>query len=780
MKQIAGLTGISFAALIAASVPTAVSAQETASQTPPQTSPAAEAGDGQEFGNEIIVTARKREESLQDVPLSITALDDNALRDANIFSLEDLAAATPGFTFTNTRALGAPIIRGLAQTDGGAIQTNVGIFLDGIYINNRSGFEFGNMDLQRIEVVKGPQSALFGRDSFAGAINYVTRDPIPGQFEGFVQLEGGTDERAGIKASINVPLGENAGLRVFGGYSTFDGTIGNRQGGENLGGWDKRLSVGGSFVWEPTSDFRVKLFGVYNEVEEDQPALIAPNFRGNSAGAQYTNANGTFFTLLGGEIPKADTVSLDNRGFGNTGDMFLGYGRAEYDFGGATLSAMISHTESGYDGFFDNVADTTAVNRVLAGPVSAFFFTDTAGDSAEQQSYELQLASSSDSPFEWLVGAARYDTSSTLQTASQGAFIGQIDNLVQISDFSEELIQEINAVYGAASYNFGKVTIGGELRYTDEKQTLDVFQNFILFNVILADTEESIGFDYFAGRGTIEYRPNDDHLIYAYAAKGVKTGGINPGRENLDFFVYEPETNWTYEIGTKSNLFDGQVVLNTSLFYIDWTDLQATAPGDLTAASVVFNGVGATSKGIEVAATVFASDNLVFNFSGTLIDPEYDDGFIDGAYDRACLAQSADFVNSTCDGDVSGNLIAKTSKTQAYVAATHTVPAIFGDFDMKNRIDFSHEGKRPTTSIGTATIPAVNLFNYRLTFERPNTEISLWVDNLFDQKWVANVLPISSTEGNTPGNCGRSCSIRQENIYPGNGRQLGVTLLQRF
>lgn len=729
----------------------------------------------------IIVTARKREESLQDVPLAITALSDDQLRDANVFSLEDLAAATPGLTFTNTRALGTPIIRGLAQTDGGAIQTNVGIFLDGIYINNRSGLEFGNMDLQRIEVAKGPQSALFGRDSFAGAINYVTRDPIIGQADALMQVEGGTDNRLGIKGSFNIPISDSLAVRVFGGYSTFDGTITNTRGGENVGGWDKRSSIGASVLWEPVDNFRLKLFGVRNDVAEDQPALIAPSFRENTQGAQYVNANGTFFTLFGGEIPTADTVALDNRGLGNTGGITLLYGRAEYDFAGATLSAMVSHTESGYDGFFDNVADITAVDRPLAGPVSAFFLTDTAGDSAEQQSYELQLASNNDSPLEWLLGGAYYDTSSSLQTASQGALIGQIDNLVQISDFSETLDQEIKSVFAAVSYEFAdKLTIGGEIRYTDEKQTLDVFQNFILFNLILADTEESIGFDYFAGRATVEYRPNDDHLFYAYAARGVKTGGINPGREGLDFFTFDPETNWTYEIGSKSTLFGGSVILNTALFYIDWADLQSTAPGDLTAASVVFNGVGASSKGVEIDATIYATDNLVFQAAATLLDPTYNEGFVDGAFDAACLPQTPDFVSSTCDGDVSGNRIAKTSKTQLYGSVTHTAPEIFGGFDMVNRFDFTHEGSRPTTSVGNATIPAVNLANYRLSFKKPSFEISFWVDNLFDEKWIASVLPISSIEANSTQNCGRSCSVRQENIYPGNGRQFGMTLVQRF
>lgn len=730
---------------------------------------------------EITVTARKRAESLQDVPLSITALNDDLLRNGNVFSLEDLAAATPGLAFTNTRALGTPIIRGLAQTDGGAIQTNAGVFMDGIYINNRSGLEFGNMDLQRIEVAKGPQSALFGRDSFSGAINYVTRDPIIGEFDGLIQAEGGTDERAGIKGSINIPVSDVIAIRAFGGYSTFDGTIENTQGGENVGGWDKRLSVGGSVLVEPNNQFSLKLFGLRNEVEEDQPALIAPDFRNNSAGAQYVNANGTFFTLFSGDIPKFDSVALDNRGRGNTGGLTLLYAKADYDFDNATLTGTVSHTKSGYDGFFDNVADTDAVNRPLAGPVSSFFLTDTAGDAAEQQSYELLLTSTTEGPFEWLLGGAYYDSSSTLQTASQGALIGQIDNLVQISDFSETLDQETKAVFAAASYDISdKFTIGGEVRYTDEDQTLDVFQNFILFNIVLADTEESIGFDYFSGRATIEYRPNDDNMFYFYAGRGVKTGGINPGREGLEFFTYKPETNWTYELGSKSTLLDNRLTLNTALFYIDWRNIQATAPGDLTAASVVFNGIGATSKGIEIDATFYPTDNLALSIAGTYLDPQYDEGFKDGAFDRACLSQTADFVSSTCDGDVSGNQIAKTSETQLYASVTHTVPEALKGFDLVNRVDFTHEGRRPTTSIGTAEIPAVNLFNYRLSLEKDNTEIAFWVDNVFDQEWVASVLPISSVEANTAQNCGRRCSVRQSNIYPGNGRQLGVTLLQRF
>ena len=731
--------------------------------------------------DEIIVTARRREEGLQDVPLSISAITSDEIRDANIFSLEDVAASTAGLSYTNTRAYGTPIIRGLAQTDGGAIQTNVGIFMDGIYINNRSGLEFANMDVAQVEVAKGPQSALYGRDSFAGAINYVLRSPDLGETNGYVQGDIGTDDRYGVKGSVNFPIGDKAAIRLFGGHSQFDGTIENRRGGENLGGWDKRQSFGASVLFEPTDRFALKLLALRNEVEEDQPPLSTLPFQLNNAGAQYQNDNGTYFTLFQGDIPDITSVSLDNRGTGNTGGVTLAYAKADYKFDFATLTGRVAYTESGYDGFFDNTGELDAVNRPLLGNVSAYFLTDSAGDSAEQTSFDLQLASDVDNRFNWLLGGSYYDSSSSQQLASEGAVLGDIDTLVTISDFNETLDQKIFAVFGSASYDLtDKFRVGGELRYTDEKQTLDVFQNFILFNIIFADVEESIDFDYVSGRGTIEYRPDDNNLFYAYAAKGEKTGGINAQRIGRTFASYDPETNWSYEIGSKSSLLDDRLNLNVALFYIDWKDLQSTAPGSVNGGGATFNGIGAKSKGIEVEATLQLNENTTWRVAATALDPSYDDGFVDGAFEAACLPGTPDFVSSNCTGDVGGNHIAKTSKTQLYTSLTHVWPETLSGFDVVNRVDFSHEGKRPTTSLNFAYIDPTNLANYRLSFRKDDLDISFWVDNLFNADWIASTLPISSTEANTGLNCGRSCSVRAESLYPGNGRQFGATVLKRF
>ena len=175
---------------------------------------------------EVVVTARKRAESLMEVPLSITAFSETQLERQNVFAMEDLAHWKPALQFQDVNGVFQnPSIRGLTQTDQTSPQGNVGVFIDGVYLNNRSGLEFGLLDMQRIEVVKGPQSALYGRNTFGGAINYVTKDPVLGEFEGRIEGTAGTRDRYNLAGNVNIPIGDVAALQLFGGFSEFDGTI---------------------------------------------------------------------------------------------------------------------------------------------------------------------------------------------------------------------------------------------------------------------------------------------------------------------------------------------------------------------------------------------------------------------------------------------------------------------------------------------------------------------------------------------------------------------------
>ena len=222
---------------------------------------------------EILVTTRKKEESLKEVPVAITAFSAETIERAGIRNLYDVADLTPGLSFFNAQGefLAVPVIRGVAPTDIFG-ETNTAIFVDGVYISGREGLNFSQLDLERIEVVKGPQSALYGRNAFSGAINYVTREPTD-EFEGKADVTLGTDGRQGGSFSVSGPLGDTLTGRLSGLYDDFDGTYDNPLGGQDIGGYKYR-SWQGSLRWKPTENLKVNGALYYSNDEiDDSPTL---------------------------------------------------------------------------------------------------------------------------------------------------------------------------------------------------------------------------------------------------------------------------------------------------------------------------------------------------------------------------------------------------------------------------------------------------------------------------------------------------------------------------
>lgn len=223
---------------------------------------------------EILVTARKREENLLEVPVSITAFTAETIEKSGIRDLYDVAELTPGLSFFNAQGefLAVPVIRGVAPTDIFG-ENNTAIFVDGVYISGREGLNFSQLDLERIEVVKGPQSALYGRNAFSGAINYVTRQPTE-QFEAKAEATYGTDGRDGGSMSVGGPIIGDALLgRISGLYDEFDGTYTNPLGGQDIGGYRYR-SWQGSLLWNATEKLSVTGAVYYSNDEIDDSVTI--------------------------------------------------------------------------------------------------------------------------------------------------------------------------------------------------------------------------------------------------------------------------------------------------------------------------------------------------------------------------------------------------------------------------------------------------------------------------------------------------------------------------
>lgn len=745
----------------------------------------------------IIVQARKRDESILEVPIAITALTAQDLRSANAFGLEDLAQLTPGLNFSATPGgLNEPTIRGLAQTDQLGIITNVGVFIDGIFINNRAAIEFQNMDLQQIEVLKGPQSALFGRDTFAGAINYRTRGATLGEFDGMVEGQVGSDDLYSIRGSVNVPIGDYFAIRAFGGISTFDGTITNIRSAdsENVGGWDERSTFGAQALFEK-GRVRIKAMTVKNVQDEDNPPTRAFLFTENTGGSVFAvpdGDGGTFNigSLPEGNIPNLGEVDQDPRGRGLQGSFRMSYAVIDVDMDVATISATYSRSKSTYNSFFDNFGDPANFTRPISGlapTLSNYIFTDQTGDESSQESIELRVASNEDSAVDWQFGFVHFDASSGFQLRSTVTEIADSSVLVPISRVRERINQDIDAMFGAINVPVtDKLNIAAEARYTWEDQELqdDFFLSFLPFltrDFRTFDTE----FNYWSGRISADYTFNDDVMMYASISRGVKTGGINAARQDDPATAaFDPETNVNYEIGAKGRLLDGRVLLNAALFYIDWNNLQATAPGGLGIGSAVVNGIGnPSSKGIELDATVDVTEAFQFRMATSIQDPSYGDNFEDRSIEGFCSqrtdAQLGDVTQtSACSSLVNGTRLVRAPAFTFFASGTYTWEDVFKGFDAYARADFSHEGNKFLTSRNLAEIDSINLVNIRAGLQNGNTSIAVWMDNVFDQEWNArSTIFTDPTDGVVCSECGALASTR---LTAGNRRAFGLTVSQRF
>ena len=261
-----------------------------------------EAGAAETRGiTEIVVTARKREEKINEVPLAISAFSADDIASRNIESLSDVAKYTAGFSFENFPGgtSPAPIIRGLTQNTLTDRNQNVGTFVDGVHIQQQGNIDFALLDVERIEVLKGPQNAQYGRSAFAGAINYVSKKPVLGEIDGDAAVTVGSDERLETRGSVSVPLwSDKLAVRVYGVTSESDGTWGNNfSGGDNgiatrdtsfgnsfdgtdgnLGGWDND-AYQTQLRFHPLETLRFDLGYFKSDVENEQGAIefIRPN-----------------------------------------------------------------------------------------------------------------------------------------------------------------------------------------------------------------------------------------------------------------------------------------------------------------------------------------------------------------------------------------------------------------------------------------------------------------------------------------------------------------------
>lgn len=567
------------AAALAIAAATPALAQDAAAPQPPVDGSEGltrepEAGDA---GNEIVVTARQFEERLQDVPIAITAITSEDLTRQNLDDLGDIAEKTVGFAFeTFTGPLAQPVIRGQTNLRTTSPVQNVATNLNGIYIQRGYFIDQGLLDLERVEIIKGPQSALYGRNAFAGVISLVTRQPDLDEWTGRAQGTVGTDERYEAKAGLNIPVIPGAfAIYAAAGYSSFDGTwennhpLADADGAftkGNLGGYEKRAYQLGAKL-DIADVLTLDAMWIRTERElESNPGYTISTLGGTSA-FNTLNASPTGVgaarqnRLFVGELPVEPTIVagetrlpglvIDPRSYGLRGPSEIWMGRATFDTGGPfTVQYLYGHTEASIIARGSSQRDAL-LPTVLFGMNFGNVFDASGTDSTfKSDSHEGKATFDFDS-ITGFVGVNFTHTSDTESNASEFAPVNSLQEPSGASRFPvapgnpiplatvfrrNTFLQREEDVVSAFGFIQWKpndrLAISLEGRYTEESQeAADLIAADIggLGAGFIAATPPRSRRDasFFTPRGSITYKFTDDNNVYFTVARGYKSGGIN-------------------------------------------------------------------------------------------------------------------------------------------------------------------------------------------------------------------------------------------------------------
>lgn len=677
---------------------------------------------GANASDEVVVTARRREESLQDVPLAVSSLSADALDAAGAQDITALSQSVPSVTLENSRATNSTLtafIRGVGQQDPVAgFEQGVGIYLDDVYLNRPQGAVLDVYDVERIEVLRGPQGTLYGRNTIGGAVKYVTRRLDADAPTLRARVAYGSYDQLDTVVSGSAPLSD--AFRVGGAVAllTRDGFGQNlTTGAEN---YDKDVFAGRfSAEWEPTSSFLVRFSSDYTK--DDSSPRQGYRLLPTVSVAQPTLLSGRYDTTAGiTTFGPVSSNSVEAKGY----QLQVDWSPAE----NWTLRSITAYRDDESKSPID--FDSTRL-RTFDAPV---IYTN------EQLSQELQVIYEGDRVAfvggAYYLNANAYNAFDVIFTSITSLTIGDVDTLTW-------------AAFGEATIDLNdqwSLTVGG--RYTEDKRKSRVVRQTFLsvpspafggpgaisgVSPVPSFRGERTD-DAFTPRVILAWQPNDDLNLYASYSQGFKGGGFDPRGNFANADVrrgFLPEFVDSYELGLKTSLFDGRARINTDVFFADYTDVQI--PGSvivlgppISFVGTVTNAGAAEIYGWEFEGTAQFTDALSGALSFGYINAEYTE-FLAGGVN---VASQRD-VQNTPDWTGSGSL-------------TYAVPFAVGA--QEGTLSFMGSGSyRGDTQQFEIAIPLLDQKAYWLydasvqwTSANDRWRLGLYGRNLTDERYITS------------------------------------------
>ena len=741
---------------------------------------------------EVMVTVRKREESLQEVPISVNVLSAEQIERRGISSLDDLARQTPGVIldagfYPQDQRI---VIRGLSPSRG---RPNVAVLQDGIDISSEAITTAGGsllvnprlVDIEQIAVVKGPQSALYGRSAFAGAINYVTRQP-GNEFDARVKAEIGSNGHYDASASVSGPVnGETVLMGLNAAWWSEDGFYRNALSGGEVGGADG-AGVAGTAVFNISEGIKFRARAEYTDDHFQPPAqatVIPVTTRpvpGIAVGTVISPVVTEILVPLG-RPPRASAITLAQSEDPRTGRDYPGtdrrvfrisvIGDIELGPGEFTTLSHSAHavTSQSFDG--QRKRSITATPPPTAGTNN---FAEVNLDiDTELFSQELRYRWGGD-VFNWTVGglfwyehARANDFSLTCfvqPSRSCEDFVAAIGTTEPANPRRWDRVTDHWSVYGMAEWEVNpawKLTV--EARYADEKTTVAgpdspaIIDPFFLLQVGVA-VPAPAGFNsgavsdaYLVPKVTLEWRPMHDVMLYASIGEGIKPAGLSTvtgGASEFqpDAFDFEAEKMWSYEVGTKTAWLDKRLTVNAGVFYQDYTDKQGTRQVLLDSGLLgigPINAGAATALGFELETIWMPVENLTLSVNYTWLQTEYQD-FTQVTTGASQIARAGNCelvpddnrpLRTACRIDLSGNELEGAPKHALLAGITHLEP--FSDhLKWLTEVSAQYQSERYQSEFNDLQFAPYWLFDLRLGLIAEQWEVVGYVANLLDDDTI--------------------------------------------
>ncbi|MCY3817119.1 MAG: TonB-dependent receptor [Gammaproteobacteria bacterium] len=684
---------------------------------------------------EIVVTAERRSENLQDVPNAITALSRLTIEQADIHDLTDIATRVPGLTFSPfSPGQNVVALRGASSNDDGAGTDNsVAVFVDDVYLGRVSNINPEMFDLERVEVLRGPQGTLYGKNTIGGAINVVSTRPNTDEVEGRVRLNVGNYARRDLAGLITGPVGNGWAGKASFSYRKRDGWVDNvflrkKQKDDDVKAFRGQLLYAGE-------DFEALLSADFNQLDVEDMART-PIATGEPGDPAFWAAPvpGSYADLCAGRGADCSAGPID--GYAKRDAWGLS-GKLNWSRENGELISITAYRENEADWNMDSTGTPVSPLPPLFNQINDDIF-----DVTDQLTQEFRWVSSIGDNIDYVAGLW-YLREETDRTECFDNDVTASDCTPTADNGATDWYRQVNrttsyAAFGQFDWTFTdawELTVGG--RYSADKKEIDndaVAGDFVVINQNFSNSV-SENWSAFTPKLSLAWLPNDDTTVYGAVSWGFKSGGFAAAPQGIEFtepLAQEEAVN--YELGVKADLA-GAFRLNAALFYTEYQDLQMQTFGPLTAAAAfgtfqTFNAGDATIQGIELEATWVVNERWTLSGFYAFQDSEFGDTNIPG----------------TAWPDQSGQELIRAPENKFNINADYNLALANGSELAANlswRYTDDQRGELEPWSIQ----PAFDLLDARLSWTRSDgaLELALWGKNLADEEYISHLYAIASS-----------------------------------